>query len=157
MPVKAKAGNTTALTWLYLFLAIPVILWIGFSVWAFSGRFPSRPDEIAFLAFSFGVIGGLTFPFYIALLGWKVLPSVDERVHPEWQEHRQHPDNLVFKMLRLNEYAAAITSKRARRLNPLPVDLRTLPDHLRIPIVVYLYWMVIPLSAALLGGLGFYL
>lgn len=146
--------KTTSLRWLYVFVLITALTWIVFNIWAFNGQWPQQAKDFAFILINLGIVGGLFFPVLVVLLGKKVLPAVDKRIYPDRMDSFRISDNLVFRVLRLNGYAAAINSKRARRLNPLPIDLRTLPDHLRIPIVFYLYWMVLHGVALVIGALA---
>lgn len=143
---------------MYGVLSMWITLWAGFNFWAFSEGIKLSMDAMVILLASFSFIGIFCWLIYVAILGKNVLPKIDRLVFPERTANARHPDNLMLKVLRLNEYAAAITSKRARRLNPLPVDLRQLPDHLRVPVVVYIYWLSLCVFVAVVGmGLVWYL
>lgn len=142
-------------SWLYAFLAISGATCIGFQLWFFNGSPPKQLDDFGFLIGTSGMIGVFLWAAYRFTLSLKVLPKVDELVYPDRVDFFKIADNQLFKMLRLNEYAAAIHSKRARRLNPLKVDLRTLPGQLRVPITVYLYWMILNFGAMITGFLIF--
>lgn len=152
------SGNENgSLVWMYVVLLMWILLWAGFNFWAFFQGMQWSLDALVILLASLSFIGIFCWLIYLAILGKKVLPKIDRLVYPERTANARYPDNLKLKILRLNEYAAAITSKRARRLNPLPVDLRQLPDHLRIPVVAYIHWLSLCVLVAVVGmGLVWY-
>lgn len=147
--------KTSSFAWLYIFIVVAASVWVAFNLWAFNGQWPRTGDDFAFILLNLGMACALFLPVLIVLLGKKVLPAVDELIYPDRSELFRRSDNLILKMLRLNGYAAAIKFKRTRRLNPLPVDLRTLPDHLRLPIIFYHYWLVLMGTTMVIGSIAF--
>lgn len=147
--------NIKSLAWLYIFLTFSLTVFISVNLWLLSIRVPNHLNDLAVFFGTIFIIGGFFWMIYTVILSLKVLPKIDKLVYPDRVDFFRISDNQLFKMLRLNEYAAAIHSKRARRLNPLKVDLRTLPGQLRVPITVYLYWMILNFGAMITGFLIF--
>lgn len=139
---------------LYILLALPLLTWLAVNLWILDKIEPPLM-AFGFSATSFSMIGGAFWLIYVFVVSLKILPKVDALAYPDRTEFFRISDNLVFKILRMNTYVGAITSDRLHRRSHFATDIRTLPQKLKLPLVVYLYWMILNFLTMIAGFLAF--
>lgn len=135
---------------LAIYLISLLIIWFLFSVWIASIANRLLDLFILIVGFFF-LFGGINLIGYTLLLMYRVLPQIDAFVgfgsHKAWKEG----NDFVVRYLRLADYAfSSISELYNSRANP-QYDARKLPANLRLPMVVFSYWLFLCGFSVILG------
>lgn len=139
---------------LYFFLALPLLTWLAINLWVLDKIEPPLM-AFGFSATSFSLVSGAFWLIYVFFVSSKILPKVDALAYPDRTDFFRMSDNLVFKILRMNSYVGALTSDRLQKRSHFATDLRTLPQELKLPLLVYLYWMILNFVSLIAGFIAF--
>ncbi|MCH8497491.1 MAG: hypothetical protein LAT63_03370 [Marinobacter sp.] len=111
-------------------------------------RGPRGPEDAAFLVGFLWLTISVYWIAFTVIASIMVLPKLDRLARPDMADMIKRTDSWWFRIMRLNGYAGALTCKRIRKAEALPVDLRKQGREIRWPLYTYIYTLIF--SGALL-------
>ncbi|MCH8497492.1 MAG: hypothetical protein LAT63_03375 [Marinobacter sp.] len=102
---------------------------------------PEWPEDIMLLIALLAFSAAAFWIIFTVIASIVVLPKLDRLARPDMADMIKRTDSWWFRVMRLNGYGGALTCRRIRKVEDLPVDLREQGRELRWPLYAYIYSM----------------
>ncbi|MCH8497489.1 MAG: hypothetical protein LAT63_03360 [Marinobacter sp.] len=112
--------------------------WLWFASLIFM-QDPEWPEDAVFLIIMLCFSSAAFWMVFTVIASIVVLPKLDRLARPDMVDMIKRSDSWWFRVMRLNGYAGALTCRRIRKAEALPVDLREQGRDLRWPLYAYIY------------------
>ena len=116
----------------------PLVVWFWLLWFIWGGEFDWWRQGF-FMLIALGFLGVFFWIVFTIIVSIVVLPKLDRLARPEMADMIKRTDSWWFRVMRLNGYAGALTCRRIRKVEALPIDLREQGRELRWPLYVYIY------------------